>query len=65
MYVTKPAGTKQLTATATCQYCPWSAVMTGDDLVEVGSFLRQRCVEHQTTMHADQLPPVSGGRRSP
>jgi len=42
-------------ATARCQFCDWKVKATGDDVVEVGTFLRRLCIEHTEAEHADEL----------
>lgn len=42
-------------ATARCQFCDWCAKATGDNVVEVGTFLRRLCLEHVEEMHHDRL----------
>lgn len=45
---------RRVSATARCQYCSWSAKYTGDDVIEVATFLRRLCIEHTEAMHADE-----------
>jgi len=41
-------------ATARCQYCDWKARATGDNVVEIGNFLRRLCIEHTEAQHAEE-----------
>jgi hypothetical protein len=43
---------RTIRATARCQFCDWKVKATGDDVVEVGTFLRRLCIEHTEREHA-------------
>ena len=45
---------QKVSAKATCEYCDWSAKATGDNVVEVATFLRRLCIEHTEALHADE-----------
>jgi len=47
--------TQTVRATARCQFCNWKARATGDNVVEIGTFLRRLCLEHTEREHADRL----------
>ena len=46
--------TQKVSATARCQYCAWAARHSGENVIEVATFLRRLCIEHTETMHADE-----------
>jgi len=40
-------------ATVACAHCRWSAVQTGDNIIEVGAFLRALLLRHVAERHPD------------
>lgn len=52
-------------ATARCQYCEWKARATGDNVVEVGTFLRRLCLEHTEAQHAEEYNNYHHGAKAP
>jgi len=49
---------KRVTARAYCSHCAWSAQHTGDDALEVGTFLRDQILTHADKAHPDKRPPT-------
>jgi hypothetical protein len=50
--------TERFEARASCTYCSWSAHMTGDDPIEIATFLRARIIEHVDEVHPDRVAVI-------
>ena len=54
-----------ITATSRCQWCEYSAQMSGDDAIEIGRFLRALLIEHCETVHPERFAPASAPPSTP
>jgi hypothetical protein len=50
-------GSGTLTATVGCDRCTWGAQIRGEEPIEMGTFLRNRLMEHQQEAHGLSSTP--------